>query len=179
MKRALKFTFRGFCAFWFIGAASFAQAELYECDGKWTNTPCPGEASRRLEETFRPLTSDSLGGRGEPPPAPRFSSPGEKRAPALTTLRVIDGPTGFFETRLGKVRLKSVSVRIKNIGSATAEGVSVKAILPGGEHIFLSPSVGEINIPRNGTAVYQKLTDNYVFNDRKIQIELACTNCRN
>lgn len=54
-----------------------AAAEIYECDGKWTNKPCNGHIVRSLEEVSRPERSDSsapdLVATPPEPLAPRYS----------------------------------------------------------------------------------------------------------
>lgn len=37
---------------------SLAHAEIYNCDGKWTNKPCEGTATKVLKE--KPLSADAL-----------------------------------------------------------------------------------------------------------------------
>jgi hypothetical protein len=54
-----------------------ASAEIYECNGKWTNKPCDGEIGRSLEEIERPEPSVStrpeIVGTPPEPLAPRYS----------------------------------------------------------------------------------------------------------
>lgn len=54
-----------------------AAAEIYECDGKWTNKPCNGQIARSLEEVSRPEQSGSstpaLAATPPEPLAPRYS----------------------------------------------------------------------------------------------------------
>jgi len=51
----------------FVCLVQVAQAEIYECDGKWTNQPCEsGKAQRTIHEVTRSYS---------PPEAPEVSAP--------------------------------------------------------------------------------------------------------
>jgi len=63
--------------FGFLLLCQGAHAEIYECNGKWTNKPCDGQVSRSLEEIDRPervapSSSERLETSPEPL-APRYS----------------------------------------------------------------------------------------------------------
>ncbi len=63
---------RYFILFYFIFATSFVpslSAEIYQCDGKWTNRPCEGAIERTIHEKTSVDTSDEADGSDGAEPA--------------------------------------------------------------------------------------------------------------
>jgi hypothetical protein len=92
-----------------------------------------------------------------------------------TQLRVSGEPTGTFETSFGTTELNSAKVEVRNIGSAPAEGVHVRVIVPDGRSGELH---GPSTLSSNEKAVYSSdavfLT---VTKTGKLRAEATCSNC--
>ena len=78
-----------------------AAAQIFKCDGKWTNRPCSGEIEARIEETNR-----------EPQPAPNAEDPApapplDQTAPALEPMSARYDLVRKFRRRNDDLRQKN------------------------------------------------------------------------
>ena len=93
----------------------------------------------------------------------------------LTTLRTLEEAQGTFNTtRYGKY-LTRAQVRIKNVGSVTANGVRVEVILPTGTRLQLS---GPRSLKKYEVATYKNSMNEAYPPGERMEVEATCDNCR-
>lgn len=154
--------------------ASLGIAEVYHCEGKWTNVPC--------SERTKPV-KDLPGLSRYVSPAERYNpiedSPGDASDSyeQRTRLRMVGNPVGRWVRSGSRVKLEGADVTIKNAGSTTAQDIQVLVTVP--ETNATYPLDGPTTLDRNKTGRYSNSNiKSYATAQSNLIAEITCSNCR-
>lgn len=102
------------------------------------------------------------------------------QARELTRLRLRGEPQVVSIKEAGRVKITSISAKLRNVGEVAARGIRVVAKLPNGRTIDLG---GPGELPRKKTVDYfwsgdEDVTREALRGQQDVKVELLCSNCR-
>jgi len=143
--------------------------------GVLRDAPVQGGEQALISETplFPELEVQALPPISPPTPATLSTTPSPPQV-QLTTLRIVNGPTGDWE-RGQILYLIRVNLELYNAGSFDAAEVNVVVNIPGGKEIELT---GPKTIVRNKRAKYSVSLREPITMHGTLEATVSCANCR-